>query len=565
MCSYNRVNGVYASENRHLLTEILREEWGFDGYVMSDWGAVNERVDAIRAGLELEMPGPCDHNDQEIINAVLSGALEETVLDEAVARILEIILRYQDAQVPAAVFDRDADHAASAQAEKECAVLLKNSGLLPLSRDAKVAYIGGFAATPRYQGGGSSHIHASCITNALQFAPSGTIYAEGFPSDRDESIESLFAEAVDAAKQADIAVIFAGLPDSFESEGYDRSHMRLPDCQNELIRRILEVQKQVVVVLHCGSPVETPWADEIPAILCMYLGGEGIGKATDAVLYGDATPCGRLAESWPVKLEDNPSYLNFPGNEKGVTYGEGIFIGYRYYDKKNMSVRWPFGHGESYTTFSYTNPRLSSTCLDDQGTVTVSVDVMNTGSRFAKEVVQLYIADRTGTPERPEKELKGFVKLSLEPGKTKTAKLTVNARSLSWYHEELGDWYAAPGNYELLLAHSSRDIRASISLEFTTQKFPPLKIDRNTTIGALLADPRTAPIIQEFCKKTAGLLSPDSFDDGEKSSVASEAISAEMNRQMAINSPLRSAESFLGMSRSQVIELIDHCNRAISK
>ena len=207
-------------------------------------------------------------------------------------------------------------------------------------------------------------------------------------------------------------------------------------------------------------------------------------------------------------------------------------------------------------------PTLVSTI---RGTVTVSVDVMNTGSRFAKEVVQLYIADRTGTPERPEKELKGFVKLSLEPGKTKTAKLTVNARSLSWYHEELGDWYAAPGNYELLLAHSSRDIRASISLEFTTQKFPPLKIDRNTTIGALLADPRTAPIIQEFCKKTAGLLSTDSFDDGEKSSVASEAISAEMNRQMAINSPFRSAESFLGMSRSQVTELIDHCNRAISK
>ena len=554
MCSYNRVNGVFASENRKLLTEILRDEWGFDGYVMSDWGAVNIRTDALRAGLELQMPGPCPDDDAEIVQAVQSGALDEAVLDQAVERILGIVLRYRDAQVPQAVFDREADHRTAVELEKECAVLLKNDGTLPLRRGAKLAYLGGFAAKPRYQGGGSSHINAARVSSALECAPDGVVYEEAFPADRDEIDEAAFARAVQAAQEAEAAVIFAGLPDSFESEGYDRTHMRLPDCQNELIRRVLAVQKRVVVVLHCGSPVETPWADEVSSVLCVYLGGEGVGEATDALLYGDANPCGRLAETWPLRLEDNPSYLNFPGTEEGVSYAEGVFIGYRYYDKKKMAVRWPFGHGESYTTFVHSNPRLSPGTRE----IKVLVDVTNTGNRPGKEVVQLYVADRTGTPGRPEKELKGYVKLSLAPGETKTAELTVNARSLSWYSEELGDWYAASGLYELLLAHSSRDVRASEPLHFAASKRLPLRIHRNTTIGALLTDPRTEPVLRRALNKGKPL-----FSQEEQEGAAAEAITAEMSRQMMLNSPLRAAQMFLGMSRREIEELIDELKRAV--
>ena len=558
MCSYNRINGVFASENRKLLTDILRAEWGFDGYVMSDWGAVNVRTDALRAGLELEMPGPCPENDAELVQAMRSGDLDEAVLDQAAERILDVVFRYCGAQVPQAVFDREADHKIAVELEKECAVLLKNDGLLPLSRGAKLAYLGGFAARPRYQGGGSSHINASRVSSALSCAPDGVIYEEGSPADRDVIDEAAFARAVQAAKEADAAVIFAGLPDSFESEGYDRQHMRLPDCQNELIRRVLAVQKRVVVVLHCGSPVETPWADEASSVLCVYLGGEGVGEATDALLYGDANPCGRLAETWPMKLEDNPSYLNFPGCEEGVNYAEGVFIGYRYYDKKKMPVRWPFGHGESYTGFAYSNVRLSAGTLADGGEVTVLVDVTNTGARAGKEAVQLYVADRTGTPGRPEKELKGYVKLALEPGETKTAQFTVNARSLSWYSEALGDWYAAPGQYELLVAHSSRDVRGSVSLAFSTEKRLPLRVHRNTTIGALLADPRTAPILKAAMSRGKPL-----FGGEEQESAAAEAITEEMSRQMMVNAPLRAAQLFLGMSRGEIEALIAELQRAV--
>lgn len=554
MCSYNRLNGVFASENRKLLTDILRDEWGFDGFVMSDWGAVNVRTEGLAAGLELQMPGPCPDDDASIAEAVRSGALDEAVLDEAVARILSIVFRYSEARPPRAVFDRGADHQKAVLTEQECAVLLKNDGLLPLSRGAKLAYLGGFAAKPRYQGGGSSHIHSSRVSSALECAPEGVVYEEAFPADRDEIDEAAFDRAVRAAAKAEAAVIFAGLPDSFESEGYDRSHMRLPACQNELIRRVLAVQKRVVVVLHCGSPVETPWADDVPAVLCLYLGGEGVGEAADALLYGDANPSGRLAETWPRKLEDNPSFLNFPGDEEGVTYAEGVFVGYRYYDKKRMDVRWPFGHGESYTSFAYSNARLE----EADGAVRVSVDVTNTGSRAGKEAVQLYVADDTGAANRPPKELKGYEKLSLAPGETKTAQFTLDERSFSWYSESLGDWYAASGPYRILLAHSSRDVRAQLDFTHTAKKRLPLRVHSNTTVGALLADDRTAPIVREAIRR----LEAARANEEKPGEAAAEAITAEMVEQMLINAPLRSAQSFLGMSRAEADELLGKLQQA---
>ena len=550
MCSYNRVNGVYASENRQLLTEILRDKWGFDGFVMSDWGAVSRRVEAVKAGLELEMPGPCPDTTQELIEAVRAGQLDEAVLDQAVARMVSIVLDWRDAQVGEAVFDREAQHQLAARLETRCAVLLKNTGVLPLRRDQKLAYLGGYAQKPRYQGGGSSHINATRVPGALSLAPAGTVYVPGFV---DETAQDLDA-AVAAAREAEAAVIFAGLPDSFECEGYDRSHMRLPESQNQLIERVAAVQPHTVVVLHCGSPVELPWADRVAAILCLYLGGEGAGEAADALLYGDANPSGHLAETWPLRLEDNPSYLNFPGDEYTVDYAEGIWVGYRYYDKKQMEVRFPFGHGLSYTDFALSNARLSAGRMTEGETVTVSAEVTNTGKAAGAAVVQLYVA--SGQDQRPVRELQGFAKVDLAPGETKTVTMDLTARSLSYYEPALDDWYAPAGTYTLELGWSSRDLVCSLPLTFETQRLLPLPITRDTAVGQLLNDPRTAELVASYIARGSSFL-----EDRQESDAAKEAITDEMHRQMIENAPLRQMLHYLQLSPETAAEMLEALGR----
>ena len=396
MCSYNQINGTFASENKWLLTDVLRGEWGFKGYVMSDWGAVNDRVKGLEAGLELEMPASGGDNDAMIVKAVKDGALEEKILDQAVERILRIIFEYADHRKPQE-FTMEKDHEEAQHIAEESMVLLKNENhILPLKTSEKAAFIGGFARNPRFQGGGSSHINCFKTTNVLDSVPcdAQVVYAEGFPADRDFYDKALADEAVKAAAEADKAVIFAGLPESFESEGYDRSHMRLPECQNRLITEILKVQPNTVIVLHNGSPVEMPWLGEIKGLLETYLGGQAGGAAAANILYGKINPSGKLAETMPLKLSDNPSYLNFGGGEK-VEYREGIFVGYRYYDTKEMDVAFPFGYGLSYTTFAYSNLKLSMENPTEKDTVMVSADVTNTGKSAGKEVVQLYIRDLT--------------------------------------------------------------------------------------------------------------------------------------------------------------------------
>lgn len=420
MCSYNQINGTYASEHPWLLTEVLRDEWGFEGYVMSDWGAVNDRVAALKAGLELEMPSSNGVNDAEIIKAVKEGTLDESVLDLAVERILRIIFHWTDHREEQP-FTLEEDHLLAQHIAEESMVLLKNEDILPLGTDEKIAFIGGFAKTPRFQGGGSSHINSFKVDNALDFASKiGNVdYAEGFPSDRDLYDEALAKEAVAKAAEADKAVIFAGLPDSFESEGYDRQHMKLPDCQNRLIKEILQVQPNTVIVLHNGSPVEMPWLSEVKGVLEAYLGGQAGGSAVANILFGKANPSGKLAETLPIKLADNPAHLNF-GDGVKTFYQEGIYVGYRYYDAKEMDVAFPFGHGLSYTTFTYGNLTTDKAEMNGSDTLTVSVDVTNTGHLAGKETVQLYVRDLTGACRRPDKELKGFEKVALEPGETKT-------------------------------------------------------------------------------------------------------------------------------------------------
>ena len=554
MCSYNQINGTFASENKWLLTDVLRGEWGFKGYVMSDWGAVNDRVKGLEAGLELEMPASGGDNDAMIVKAVKDGALEEKILDQAVERILRIIFEYADHRKPQE-FTMEKDHEGAQHIAEESMVLLKNENhILPLKTSEKAAFIGGFARNPRFQGGGSSHINCFKTTNVLDSVPcdAQVVYAEGFPADRDFYDKALADEAVKAAAEADKAVIFAGLPESFESEGYDRSHMRLPKCQNRLITEILKVQPNTVIVLHNGSPVEMPWLGEIKGLLETYLGGQAGGAAAANILYGKINPSGKLAETMPLKLSDNPSYLNFGGGEK-VEYREGIFVGYRYYDTKEMDVAFPFGYGLSYTTFAYSNLKLSMENPTEKDTVMVSADVTNTGKSAGKEVVQLYIRDLTGSAIRPEKELKGFEKVFLEPGETKTVTMELNKRSFAWYNTELHDWFAASGDYEILVGASSRDIRLTETLYLNSSQRLPMHVHMNTTLGDLLRNPETAEAAKKLIQK---------YLSGEAGSeAASEAVSEEMTMAMTDSMPLRALMGFAGVSRKELDSVIEKLNK----
>ena len=566
MCSYNRINGEFASENHWLLTEVLRDEWGFDGYVMSDWGAVNDRVKGLKAGLELEMPASGGTTDKEIVEAVKNGELDEAVLDRAVERILNIVFKFVDNRQEGK-FDKEEDHKLAAKIEAESMVLLKNEGVLPLpTQGKKIAFIGKFAEAPRFQGGGSSHINSFKITGALEAVKevAQVTYAQGYDIKEDVIDQDMLNQAVESAKEADVAVIFAGLPDAFESEGYDRSHMRMPQCQNTLISEIAKVQENVVVVLHNGSPVEMPWADEVKGILEAYLGGQAVGQAEVDVLFGKANPCGKLAETIPYKLADNPSYLNFPGDGQTVAYKEGVFVGYRYYDTKEMPVRYPFGYGLSYTTFEYSDLQLSADKIKDTDTLKVTLKVKNTGDRAGKEIVQLYVADKTGAACRPVKELKNFVKVELQPQEEKTVEMELDKRSFAWYNTQIHDWYAASGEYEILAAASSRDIRLkkTVYVESTTEL--PIHVHMNTTIGELLENPRTKAVIEGMTDSLIQHMGGSSGDE-EEESAASEAISKEMSLKMMENSPLRTLRSFMGMSTEEIKELIEKLQAAADK
>lgn len=559
MCSYNQINGTYACENREYLTRVLRDEWGFDGYVVSDWGAVNDRVASLAAGLELEMPSSSGINDAKIVKAVQSGALEESVLDQAVERILTIVYRYLDNRKEDAVFDYEKDDALARKAAGECAVLLKNDGVLPLTKGTKAAFIGAFAKTPRYQGGGSSHINAYRVTGALEAAKdmADITYAQGYLPNADVIDKTLMDEAVAAAKGADVAVIFAGLPDSFESEGYDRTHMAMPNCQNLLISAVAAAAKKTVVVLHNGSPVEMPWIHEVDAVLEMYLGGEAVGGAAADILFGDVNPSGKLAETFPLQLEDNPSYLYYLGEKDTVEYREGVFVGYRYYDKKKMDVLFPFGHGLSYTTFVYSNLTLSADSIKDTDTLTVSLDVTNTGSVAGKEIVQIYVqAPEDAAVIRPVKELRAFGKVALAPGETKTLTFTLDKRAFAYWNTQIHDWHVLSRTYTILAAASSRDIRCQGDVYVASTTRIRQTYHLNNTLGDILADEAAAKI---FAPALSGfsLGAPSEEHDGQEGAVTQKMMDA-----MMMNMPLRSLVSFNGgaVSDTMLLELLEKVN-----
>lgn len=559
MCSYNKINGTYAAQNHQYLTETLRDKWGFEGYVMSDWGAVNNRVEDLKAGLDLEMPGCKGVNDKMIAGAVISGELDESIVDEAVERILNIVFRYEENRDKNAVFDRDKDHETARKVAEETIVLLKNDNVLPLSDGQKVAFIGKYAKTPRYQGGGSSHINSHKITSALDAAAgmSNISYAQGFDDAEDKTDAKLLAEAVETARSADVAVIFAGLPDKFESEGFDRRHMAMPNCQNELIEKIAEVQPNTVVVLHNGSPVEMPWVDKVKGIVEAYLGGQAVGGAVCDILFGKVNPSAKLPETFPLRLEDNPSYLSYIGEGDMVEYREGIFVGYRYYDKKKMDVLFPFGYGLSYTTFEYSNLTVDKEQMKDTDTMRVTVDVTNTGDMAGKEVVQLYVADKESTVIRPVKELRDFAKVELAPGETKTVTFTLDKRAFAYYSVKIHDWHVESGEFDIMIGKSSRDIvlTKTVTVESTVKL--PFVYTTDTTIGDVKRDPRAWELIQGLIKGGIFGEQPEASESG----VASEAISDEMNAAMEEYLPLRGPISFSGkVTMADIQALVDKLN-----
>ena len=499
MCSYNKVNGTYAADNHRLLTEILRDEWGFDGIVVSDWGAVNERVPGLKAGMDLEMPASGGVNDALIVQAVQDGTLDEKVLDTTVERILTLIDRYLSHKKPGASYSKEAHHQLARKIAGQCMVLLKNDGILPLDKKAKVAFIGKFAQAPRYQGGGSSHINSFRVESAMDAKGDlDVIYAPGYDTAADVVDEALIAEAVEAARTAQVAVLFVGLPDAFESEGFDRKHMDMPACQNALIDAVTAVQPNTVVVLHHGSPVTMPWADKVRGILDVYLGGQAVGAATLDVLYGDVNPSGKLAESVPYQVEDNPSYLFYPGEVDDVPYREGVFVGYRYYDAKKMPVRYPFGYGLSYTTFEYSGLTLDKKEMEDTDTLTVRVKVKNTGSRAGKETVQLYVRDCQSTMRRPDKELKGFAKVELAPGEEKEAVFTLDKRAFAYYSTRIQDWHVETGDFAILIGRSSRDIVLEDTVRVRSTRRLPVTFTMTSTVGDMLQYPEAVEMMQDI-------------------------------------------------------------------
>ena len=562
MCSYNRINGVYASENPWLLTEVLRKEWGFDGYVMSDWGAVSDRVAGVAAGLDLEMPSSGGVNDRKIVEAVRAGKLDEKAVDLCCERILNIIDRFVKNAKPETAWDKDAQHEEAARIAAECMVLLKNEdAVLPLSREDAVAFIGEFAEKPRFQGGGSSHINSFRITSALEAAQGMNVtYARGYSVKEDTATEEQIAEAVAAAKNAKVAVVFAGLPDVYESEGYDRAHMRMPESQNRLIEAVAEANPNTVVVLHNGSPVEMPWVGKVKAVLEAYLGGQAVGAAAVRVLYGEVNPSGHLPETFPVKLEHNPSFLFFGGEPRGTEYREGIFVGYRYYDKKKMDVLFPFGHGLSYTTFEYENLRLSADRITDTETLTVTLTVKNTGSRAGKTVVQLYVGDRESTVLRPVRELKAFGKVALEPGESKEVSFTLDKRAFAYWNSEIHDWHVETGAFTIEVGDSSQHLPlcAEVTVESTVEL--PRHYDADSIMMDVMTDPKAKALLEPMLKQAFAVFEPD---EGERknSEVAEEAISEEMSTAMMDYFPLRAVFSFGGKVESaQLDELLKKLN-----
>lgn len=476
MNAYNLLNGTYCSENDWLQNKVLRDEWGFKGAVVSDWGAVNDRVAGLNAGNDLEMPSSGGVNDAKIVEAVKCGVIDETTLDERVDKLIDIILKGAANKKPGYKFDVKAHNLLSRQIAEQSMVLLKNDGnILPLKRveGEYVAVIGAFADNPRYQGAGSSIINPTMIDSgrrAFNNSPISVKFADGYDrSGKRKNEDAYITEACNLAKNASKAVVFIGLTDDYESEGFDRSTMKLPDGHNRLVEAVSRVNDNVIVVLEGGSPVEMPWADDVKAILNAYLGGQSVAPAIVDVLTGKANPCGKLAETYPVCLKDTPTSFRYPDSKEDVQYRESIFIGYRYYDKVERNVRFPFGFGLSYTSFEYSDIKLKKKNLTKGEGAKVTFTIKNTGNVAGSEIAQVYVAKPESKIFRAPKELKGFVKIHLDPGEEKKVTVELDDRAFAFWNTATEDWCVESGEYKILVGASSRDIRLEAAAKMKSE------------------------------------------------------------------------------------------------
>jgi beta-glucosidase len=566
MCAYNRLNGEYCSQNRRLLTGILREEWGFDGLLVTDWGACDDRVAGLAAGQDLEMPGNGGLGDAKVLEALREGRIDEACLDTAVLRFLRLHERASPAALARAACDLGAHHELARRAAAESAVLLKNEGaILPLRPEGRIAFIGAFAKEPRYQGGGSSHISPTRLDAAYDCAArllegrARLSYALGYGAGDVAPDAALIEEARRLAAAADVAIVFAGLPEAMESEGFDRPHLRMPEAQLRLIEALAEVQPRIAVVLQNGSPIEMPWLPRVPAVLETYLSGQGGGAAAVDLIFGLANPSGKLAETFPASLSDDPSRLNFPGDASKVEYREGIFVGYRHYDSAGVEPLFPFGHGLSYSRFEYSDLRVDKAEAWDDERVEVSVAVRNAGKTAGREVVQLYVRDLESRVLRPDRELKGFAKLALEGGEEKRARFSLDRRAFAYWEAEArepsggGAWTVEEGEFEILVGSSSRDIRASARLRVRPRSPLPRRYDRNTPLRELFEH----PIVGAYARRLSGgflaIMAPDPSAPGYS---MFEAMSREIPLrslvQMRSGMDEKGLEALLGVLRGEV-------------
>ncbi|HZK39100.1 MAG TPA: glycoside hydrolase family 3 C-terminal domain-containing protein [Clostridia bacterium] len=469
MNAYNRLNGEQCSENDRTQNKILRDEWGFDGVVVSDWGAVNKRAKGLAAGNDLEMPSSNGLGTSVILDAIKSGELSQDVLDTSVERLLHLIFAGEEISKGSFSRDEARQHAIARKIAGQSMVLMKNEdAVLPLKKGVKIAVIGEFAKQPRYQGSGSSLINPTRVDSALDCLKELGVdaqYAAGYKIKSDKPNRARIEEAVKIASGVELAVVFAGLTDDYESEGFDRTHMRLPEAHNELIDAVSAVCPNTVVVLSGGSPVELPWLGRVKGLLNSYLGGQAGAGAVADILTGAVNPSGKLAETYPLRLEDTPCYHNFPGNPATVEYRESLYVGYRYYEKAGKSVAFPFGFGLSYTQFAYSAPRVSKDKIKDDESLTVSFTVKNTGISAGAEVVQLYVAAEQSPVFRPTKELKGFTKVFLEPGEEKEVSIVLEKRAFAFYNTAVSDWHVQSGTYVIGVGASSADMRLELKVE----------------------------------------------------------------------------------------------------
>ncbi len=510
MCSYNKVNGVYMSQDEALLTDVLRKDWGFRGTVVSDWGAVDDRVAGLRAGLNLEMPGSGGMNDRRIVAAVIEGRLPVAQLDASVEDVLSVVLKAQADERPGASYDKAAHHALARRAEAESMVLLKNDGLLPIDagRVRRIAIVGCLAKSPHFEGDGSSHVTPQKIDSPyreLSTLLGGSVdlsFAPGYDVEGRTSAATI-AAARDAARRADQVIVFVGRPDGSESEGLDQTSIELPGGQNALVAAVAAVQKNTTVVLMNGAPIAMPWLPHVKAVLEAYLGGEAVGGALADVLTGRVNPSGKLAETFPERIEDTPTFPNFPARGRRVLYGEGLFVGYRSYDARKLQPLFPFGFGLSYTRFAYASIKADATDLTAKQGTTVHVTVRNVGARAGAEVVELYVSEPDSPVLRPIKALRHFAKVTLAPGKSATVDFNLTSRDFARYDAAVHAWVVDSGRYEILVGGSSRDLplRLAVNVKGTPPRYPLLT--RYSSVGALAGNPRTHAIYQMFLKSVA--------------------------------------------------------------